>query len=128
MNMRLEINILKEGYALALLPSGSPMPSWVSGPFTAVISSAEGITVVCPEDNLPDGLKAQSGFRCLQIAGVFDLASVGVLASVAQPLAAAGISLFAYATWETDYVLIQEENLTPAISTLTEAGHAVRQR
>jgi hypothetical protein len=127
MKMQLKLRILDGRYGLAQLPSGGATPDWISGRFSAVISSQEGITVVCDETVLPDDAKAQSGFRCLEIGGVFDLASVGVLAAVIQPLAMAGISVFAYSTWETDYILLQETDLNLAVSALMKAGHAVHQ-
>ena len=77
---------------------------------------------------MPAGVSARSGFRCLEIVGEFDLDSVGVVAAVAQPLASAQISLFAYSSWDTDYILIQETDLELAVSTLTAAGHTVQGR
>jgi hypothetical protein len=61
------------------------------------------------------------------VAGTFALDSIGVVAAAVQPLASAGIGLFAYSTWETDYILIQQADLQLALSSLTQAGHKVRQ-
>ena len=47
----------------------------------------------------------------------------GILASVANPLAAAGISIFAISSYDTDYVLVKEENLDRAMSVLASAEH-----
>ena len=111
-------------YALALLPPGSARPDWARGEFTAIIESAEGISVVCSEAAVPAGAKMRGGFRCLEIDGSFDLESVGVVATAVAPLAAAGISVFVYSTWKTDYVLIQEYDFPQATLALKEAGHA----
>ena len=67
---------------------------------------------------------AEAGFRCLTVVGAFDLSSVGVVAAAVQPIAAAGISLFAYSTWQTDYLLVQEKDLRSATAALTVAGHS----
>ena len=128
MTRQLELVLLDGLYTLVRLPSGAPNPSWVRGQFAAVIFSKGEISVVCETSAVPAHVEAHHGYRCLQVAGEFDLASVGVVAAITQPLASAGISLFAYSTWDTDYVLIQETDLQSAISALTEAGHTLRQR
>jgi hypothetical protein len=51
---------------------------------------------------------------------------VGVLASIAGPLAGAGISIFAISTSDTDYVLVGAGKLAAAITALQAAGHQVR--
>jgi hypothetical protein len=48
-----------------------------------------------------------------------------VLAAIAAPLAAAGVSIFAISTFDTDYVLVKEENLAKAVDALRAAGHLV---
>jgi hypothetical protein len=46
---------------------------------------------------------------------------VGVIASLAGPLAKAGISILDISTFETDYLLVEEKNLEKAISVLSES-------
>ena len=89
--LRLELKLHDDRYALARLAPGSAMPSWAEGEFTAVLRSAQGFTLCCRETAVPPDVEAQGGFRCFEIAGPFDLNSVGVVAAVAGPLAAAGV-------------------------------------
>ena len=51
------------------------------------------------------------------------LNAVGVLASLASPLAKAEISLLAVATHDTDYRLVKAGALASAVAALTLAGH-----
>ena len=44
---------------------------------------------------------------------------VGVLASLAAPLAEAGISVFAVSTFDTDYLLVKEADFEKAVAVLT---------
>jgi hypothetical protein len=122
MKPRLSFSLVEGRYALAQLPPGSPRPDWARGRFTAIIESAEGTSVVCAETEVPANVKKRGGFRCIEIGGSFDLESVGIVAAAVQPLAAAGISVFAYSTWETDYLLIQEYDFPKASMALKEAG------
>jgi hypothetical protein len=57
--------------------------------------------------------------------GPFEFTQIGVLASVANPLAAAQVSILSIATYDTDYVLVTEPDLPTALKALAEAGHQV---
>jgi hypothetical protein len=48
-----------------------------------------------------------------------------VLVAIAEPLAKAGVSIMPIATFDTDYVLVREEQLLLATRALVEAGHRV---
>jgi len=49
-----------------------------------------------------------------------------VLASLAEPLARAGVSIFALSTYDTDYLLVREAALDAARAALESAGHAFK--
>lgn len=61
----------------------------------------------------------------LEVAGPLDFALTGVLAGLAVPLAEAGVSIFALATYDTDVLLVREAQLDAAIAALRAAGHDV---
>lgn len=61
----------------------------------------------------------------LAVRGPLDFNIIGVLACLAVPLAAAGISIFAISTFDTDYVLVRHDDLDRAVRALREAGHRV---
>lgn len=126
MTLPLQFAHVDASFALALLPPGSPFPEWAAGPFVAIIRSTEGISVICEESAVPAGTKARTGFHCLEIAGTFDIESVGVVSAAVAPLAAAGISVFVYSTWQTDYIFFQRGDLEHAIAALRQAGHTIQ--
>jgi hypothetical protein len=74
---------------------------------------------------VPADVKQEGGWRCLKVEGPLDLSSTGVLASLLQPLAEAGVPIFAIPTYDTDYVLVREVQLEAAITALRQAGHHV---
>jgi len=51
---------------------------------------------------------------------------VGVLASLTAPLAGAGIIVFAISTFDSDYLLVKEQDFEKAVDALRRQGHAVR--
>jgi hypothetical protein len=82
-----------------------------------------------PDDAIPPEfitvLPVERGWRALKVAGPLDFSLTGVLASLACPLAEAGISIFAISTFDTDYLLVRAETLARAIQVLGEFGHTV---
>jgi hypothetical protein len=118
---------LEGSYAVCRLDAGSALPAWAGGgPFVSVSRTAEELSVVCREDAVPEDVRCERGWRCLRVAGTLDLALVGVLASLLGPLADAGVSVFVVCTFDTDYLLVREENLQRAAVVLRRAGHIVR--
>ena len=48
------------------------------------------------------------------------------MASIAEPLADAGVAIFPLATYDTDYVLVKDAQLETATQALVSYGHNVR--
>jgi hypothetical protein len=84
------------------------------------------LSIVCPEVNVPEGINAAKGWRVLKCEGPLDYGLTGIVASLADPLADAGVPIFPIATHDTDYLLIKEPQLEIAVNALTNYGHAVR--
>jgi hypothetical protein len=89
----------------------------------AIIQTSGETTLVCLEAEIPEGLPAESGWRALEVSGPLAFELTGILASIAVPLAQAGVSIFALSTYSTDIVLIKETALPQASSALQAAGH-----
>jgi uncharacterized protein len=121
-------------YAICQLPAAADVPPWASaaGGFTSITRTADELSIVCEEARVPtrqlDDLRLEGGFALLRLHGPFPLDSIGILASVAKPLAEAGISLLAIGTFETDYLLVKRTHAKRAIATLTRAGHTLVDR
>ena len=124
--MPLVIDVLAGLYAICRLAPDAPIPPWARGAeLTAIACTPEEVSVVCAEERVPPGVRASTGWRVLKLRGPFDLAAVGVLAAVAEPLARAGVSIMAIATFDTDYVLVRDNQLSSAMEALGVAGHRV---
>lgn len=107
------------------------LPGRLAGFWTYMVTPEEH-TLVCLEDiieqSLPPGTLTETGWRALRVAGSLDFSLVGILASIANPLAVAGVSIFALSTYDTDYVLVKEIDLDRAIGALRVAGFPIVQR
>jgi hypothetical protein len=122
----LRLGALPERFAIVRLPAGHPAPAWAwSGGFASVSATRDETSVVCPERSVPPGTAAQGGWRCFRVEGPLAFNEVGVLASLTAPLAAAGLSIFAISTYDTDYLLVQDGDRPAAVAALRAAGHEV---
>ena len=86
----------------------------------------EELSLVCPTEFVPQGtLEREDGWRAMRIEGVLDFSLIGILANVSTVLAGKGIGIFVVSTYNTDYVLVKEQNLEAALSALADAGYEV---
>jgi hypothetical protein len=122
----LDLTLLPQRLAVCWLDPGAALPTWATqGALWSVTRTAEELSVVCAEADVPGEVRREGGWRALMVAGPLDFTLVGVLLSVAAPLAAAGVSIFAISTYDTDYVLVRATQLDHAIAALRAAGHRV---
>ena len=123
---QLKLRLLPALLAVCRLAPGEAVPAWAAGPgLVSVTRTADELSIVAPQERVPEGITAQRDFRALRVAGPLDFSAVGVLASLVQPLAAAGVSIFSISTYDTDYILVRQSDLARAIAALESAGHTV---
>jgi hypothetical protein len=124
--MMLDLRVLPERLSVCRLPAGSELPGWAAaGGFCSVSWTSEETSIVCVEAAVPGDVRSEGGWRALMVAGPLDFDLTGILASVAQPLADASISIFAISTFDTDYVLVRNSALDRAMEVLRAWGHRV---
>lgn len=124
--MRLTLTLLSDELAVCRLPAGEPMPDWVRAEgFAAAVWTADETSVVCAARSVPEGITADGPWRAFVVAGPLDFSLTGILLSIAQPLAEAGIGIFAVSTYDTDYVLVKAESVDAARAALSDFGHRV---
>jgi uncharacterized protein len=113
-------------YAVCRLdPGADPGPRPDGAALYAVTWSDQETSVVCPVQTAPDATRVEGPFAALRVAGTLDFSLTGVLAGLTTALAGGGISVFAISTYDTDYLLVPEDELGPAAERLREAGHEV---
>ena len=84
------------------------------------------ISVVCEERFAPPKARVEGGWAAMRLEGPIPFEATGVLASVAAPLASAGVGIFAVSTYDTDYVLVKEGDVPRAQAALEAAGFTFR--
>jgi hypothetical protein len=123
--------LLPTRLAVCRLPARAGFPDWArvddipDGYLLALVRTQDELSIVCEERLAPPEVKAERGWRAFQVQGQLDFSLTGVLVSIAGPLAQSGVSIFAISTFDTDYILVKENNLGRAISALEQAGFLV---
>jgi uncharacterized protein len=120
--MRLQMHLLPGRYAVCRLERDAPVPEWARGAFVSVTRTLEELSVVCDERIVPSATRAERGWRCLMVEGPIPFETTGAAAAIATPLAAAKISIFLVATFDTDYLLVKEDALEGALAALRASG------
>lgn len=124
---RLTLSVLPGEFGVCCLDSAAEMPAWADrGGFVSVTRTPEELSIVCSAASIPTGVQVEKGWRCLRVEGPLDFDESGVLSSLAEPLARAGISIFAVSTYRTDYLLVKGKDLDEAVKVLRLEGHTVR--
>src|SRR3954465_9271802 len=108
----MEIAVLPDTLAVCRLRPSARVPSWaleLHEGFVSITRTPDELSIVCAEDAVPPDGDVESGWRALQLPGPIPFEQTGVLASLANPLAAAGIPIFAISTYATDYVPVRAQ-------------------
>jgi hypothetical protein len=122
----LRLLVMDGSFAVCKLARGSPIPPWAtSGDLFSIARTADELSVVCSQEAVPTGVVCERDWRCLRVAGSMPFTLVGVLASLTTAVAKAGVGVFAFSTFDTDYLLVKAGDMQKAVVALRAAGHVV---
>ncbi len=122
----MELEILP--YRLSVCRLSGPEAVDLSAEFFFLGKTDRELSLVCRTEEVPAGVTARAdGWRGFRVRGVLDFSLVGVLSRLSGVLAENGIGIFAVSTYDTDYILVREEDLDRAVRALAGAGYAVDQ-
>lgn len=124
---RLPLELLEDTLAVCRLPPDAPVPAWTehSRRFLTTSRTGEELSITAVQRAVPAGVRCERDYRALRVRGPLPLDLIGILAAIADPLAEAGLSIFAISTYDTDYVLVKAPDLAAAVAALERAGHRV---
>jgi hypothetical protein len=124
----LPLELLADTLAICRLDAGAPLPEWVerSSGFLTISRTAEELSITALQRAVPADLPREGDYRAIRVRGPLPLNLIGILAAIADPLAEAGLGIFAISTYDTDYVLVKARDLDTAVGALERAGHQIR--
>jgi hypothetical protein len=123
-----DLSLLNDRFAICRIQPDAATPDWASSArgFMSTTRTAAELSIVCVETAVPPGVQCEIGWRIFRVEGHLDFALTGILASIAKPLAEAGVSVFAISTYDTDYVMVKERDVETAVRALESSPHAHR--
>ena len=71
-------------------------------------------------------IKVEDGWRIIKVEGPLDFSLLGILSRLATTLCEAGVSIFVISTYDTDYLMVKENDLEAAVLALKSAGHTFK--
>lgn len=86
----------------------------------------EELSLVCRTEDVPEKTaERDDGWRGFRIQGILDFSLIGILSGISSILAENKIGVFAVSTYNTDYILVKEDNYERALSVLASAGYTI---
>ncbi len=86
----------------------------------------EELSLVCKTEDVPlKTIERDDGWRGFRIQGVLDFSLIGILSKLSGILAEHKIGIFAVSTYNTDYILVKEENFERALTVLAAEGYTI---
>ena len=95
----------------------------IERPFVFIGRTEQEKSLVCPTTIVPQNTTdREDGWRAFRVCGKMDFSLVGILSGITGILAEGGISVFAISTYDTDYVLVKDDEFEGALMALKNAG------
>lgn len=86
----------------------------------------EEISLVCRTEDTPSKTaERDDGWRGFRIQGTLDFSLIGILSKISGILAEHKIGIFAVSTYNTDYILVKENNFEKALTVLASEGYTI---
>ena len=114
----------KLDYALTICKVASELDVDLSKEFYFIGKTDEEYSIVCiTEDTPANTIEREDGWKGFRIKGSLDFSMIGILAGLSRVLAENKIGIFVVSTFNTDYILVKEENFDRALEALVLAGY-----
>lgn len=122
-----DLTVLDDRLVVYRRESSAPIPpALLTSPgFFSITRTADELSIVCAERDAPPHMVDGRRWRGLKVEGPLPFDMVGVIAELSRVVAAAGVSLLAVATHDTDYLLVDDRDLIRTVRALRENGHRV---
>ena len=120
----MELKIIKDSLTVCKLASTDDID--LNKDFYFIGKTDEEISLVCRTEDTPEHTtEREDGWKGFRIQGVLDFSLIGILAKISGILAENEIGIFAVSTYNTDYILVKEENYEKALKVLEIAGYNI---
>lgn len=113
-------------YALTVCKVSEMSDINLAADFFFIGKTDEELSLVCKTEDTPENTaERDDGWRGFRIQGVLDFSLIGILSKLSGILAEHKIGIFAVSTYNTDYILVKEENYEKALTVLASEGYTI---
>jgi hypothetical protein len=125
---KLVITILKGKYAVCKVDNvASILDFSKNSEFFSITKTADQVSIVCSPDIIhANEFESEKNWKIMKLEGPLDFSLVGILASISTVLAKRDLSIFVISTYDTNYILVKDEDLETAINALSHEGYKIR--
>jgi hypothetical protein len=118
------LSVLDDIFAIHSLSEDSSIPAVVlSSDFYFIGKTNDELSLVVKQSLNIDAVETDRDWRVMEVLGPLNLSMIGIMAQISQCLAQAEVSIFVVSTFETDYILVKNQQLEIAVNALTSAGY-----
>ncbi len=86
--------------------------------FVSITKTEDEVSLVIETKYIDDNWSTSTGWKALMAVGPLDFSLVGIIKEILEILADAGVSVFTISTYDTDYILVQDSQLSLALQKL----------
>ncbi|CAM4170274.1 ACT domain-containing protein [Pseudoalteromonas byunsanensis] len=120
------LQLLSHKFTIHSLDCDASIPAQVINANIFFIAKTEDeLSIVCPSSIKIDSFAAEDNWRALEVIGPLGFSLTGIMANISGVLAKAHVSIFSLSTYDTDYILVKEQQIDAAIKALKKDGYLV---
>lgn len=120
------MNLEKLPYSLTVCKVNKITDIDTGSEFFFIGKTDEELSLVCRTEDTPlKTVSREDGWKGFRICGVLDFSLIGILSEISGILAENKIGIFAVSTYNTDYILVKEDNFEKALAVLASAGYEI---
>ena len=121
----MELKRIEYDFTVCKVPDISDID--MTAQFCFVGKTDEELSLVCKTEDTPvKTIERDDGWKGFRIQGMLDFSLIGILSKLSGILADHKIGIFAVSTYNTDYILVKEENYDRALKVLASEGYTMR--
>jgi hypothetical protein len=126
--MKPYLELLKDLFAIYHYESMSEVPEGIESlDFYSFTKTIDEISIVCKQSaiKVSDKSIADIDWKIIKIKGPLSLSLTGIIAEITGVLREINVPVFTISTYETDYILVKNENIDKAITALKNNGYKI---
>ena len=123
---KLTLKLIDGHFAIHSLATNSKIPEDVfSAEIFFIAKTYDEVSIVIPQSIAIVSDEVERDWRALEVIGPLDFSLTGILSNISTVLANEKISIFAISTFDTDYILVKENNVSHAKEALIANHYSV---